>query len=124
MATSSHDIRLEPLRRRTEQLGHGGEIPITFLGPDVPERDGEVGEQGVDVLALLLPASHTGDGKRMPKRHQARATRPLGSLEAQTPTEPRTPGVQRRMTEWLALFRHQEGLGYGIIVPVCAAFAV
>src|SRR5262249_10745724 len=111
MATSSHDIRLKPLRRRTEQLGHGGEIPITFLGPGGPEVDGKVGEEGRDVLALLIPASHPGDGKRMPKRHQARATRPLRSLEAQTPTEPRKPGVQRRMTEWLSLFRHQEGLG-------------
>jgi hypothetical protein len=82
---------------------------MTFLGPDVAEIDGEVGEQGVDVLALLIPASHTGDGKRMPKRHQARATRTLRRLEAQTPTEPCKPGVQRRMTEWLSLFRHQEG---------------
>jgi hypothetical protein len=70
-----------------------------------------VGEQGVHVLALLIPASHTGDGKRMPKRHEARATHPLRRLEGQTLTEPRKPGVQGLMTEWLSLFRHQEDFG-------------
>lgn len=74
-------IGLESLGCGTQELRDCRQIPITFLGVDVPEVHRQVGEQGLHVEPLLIPPLHTGHRERMPKRHQAGPTPALGGLD-------------------------------------------
>ena len=67
-------IGFESLGSGTEQFRHRREVPITFLWTHVTQVEREVGQEGLDVQALLIPTLHTGHGKGMPKGRQTGRT--------------------------------------------------
>src|SRR5882724_9161304 len=108
-STSRLGIGLESVCCGAQELRHCREVPITLLRVDVTEVDRQVGEQGLHVQTLLVPAQHTGDCARMAKRHQA-GLAPTGSrLYGYALAQPSEPVMHGTILQVLSLFRHEKG---------------
>src|SRR5215470_9245334 len=121
---SSHRIGLESLRSGAQEFRHRREVPITLLGMDVPEVDGEVGEQCLHVQPLLVPALHPGHGEGMAKRHQAGLATTARRHNAYTLAEPREPVLQGTILQRLPPLGYEKGVGQPIVVQAGALHIV
>src|SRR5437899_1872741 len=92
-------IGLESVGGGAQQFWHRREVPITLLRVDMPEVDQQVGEQGLDVQTLLIPALHTGHRKGMAKRCQARGAPAIGWRDGQALAQPSEPVMQGTMLQ-------------------------
>lgn len=92
------------------------EVPITLLRMDVPKVDRSVGEYGLHVHPLLIPALHPGHREGMAQRGQAGGALTMGGRDSYALAQPRKPVVQGTMPQIRPLFGDEKGLRYSVVV--------